>query len=157
MVKEAAPTLNESMKLIVGNYLNSIQPTDLFFGTVTNVSPLTVQIDQKHIIPENFLVLSTLVKDHEVDMTVSFQTEEDAFMIPDHTHPYVDTPVGASETQSTTNLDTTHKHEIKHKIKVLQHYGLKNGEKVLLLRMQGGQQYLVLDRVETPICEGEWI
>lgn len=152
MVKLTAPTLNESMKLIVGNYLNSIQPTDLFFGTVTNVSPLTVQIDQKHIIPENFLVLSTLVKDHEVDMTVSMETVEDAYMKPEHTHTgNLGSPTDAG------NLDTTHHHDIKGRKKIILHYGLKTGEKVLLLRMQGGQMYLILDRVETPICEGEWI
>lgn len=30
------------------------------------------------------------------------------------------------------------------------HYGLKAGEKVLLLRADGGQKFIVLDRVEAP-------
>lgn len=152
MVKVTAPTLNESMKLIVGNYLNSIKPADLFFGTVTNVSPLTIQIDQKHILTESFLILSNMVKDHAVDMTVSMQTVNDAYMNPSHTHTgNMGNPTDAG------NLDVTHHHDIKGRKKIILHYGLKNGEKVILLRMQGGQRYMVLDRVETPICEGEWL
>ena len=151
MVKVAAPTLNESIKLIAGDLINSMQPADLFFGTVINVSPLTIQIDQKHILTSEFLILSNLVKDHSVDVTVSMQTENDAFMNPAHTHAGVHGQTDAG------NLDVTHKHEIKHKIKMLHHYGLTKGEKVILLRMQGGQRYLVLDRVETPPCEGEWL
>jgi len=34
--------------------------------------------------------------------------------------------------------------------KVMVHLGLAVGEKVLLFRCQGGQQYIVLDRVEAP-------
>ena len=161
MARQTSPSLNESMKLIVANMLNSIQPTDIFYGTVTGVGPLQITINQKLVLPESFLILSNMVKDHYVDLTVSFQTENDKFLVPTHTHPFEDTqPNGQpkpSVTQPTIDFDTTHKHEIKHKIKVLQHYALKKGEKVILLRMQGGQKYLVLDRVETPPTEGEWL
>lgn len=34
--------------------------------------------------------------------------------------------------------------------------GLQLGERVLLLRWQGGQKYLVLDRVSEAITKGEW-
>ena len=34
--------------------------------------------------------------------------------------------------------------------------GLQVGEKVLLLRWQGGQKYLVLDRLEPAQTKGEW-
>lgn len=165
MVKVTAPTLNESMKLIVGNYLNSIKPADLFFGTVTNVSPLTIQIDQKHILTESFLILSNMVKDHAVDMTVSMKTVDDNYLDDNakkHTHggSTLTGNLGAAiagNTDVTNDFDTTHHHDIKGRKKIILHYGLKNGEKVILLRMQGGQRYLVLDRVETPICEGEWL
>lgn len=155
------PTITESMKMLTTSLLESMQMADIFFGTVTKESPLEISIDQQFILTEEFLVLSNMVKDHPVDLTVSFQTENDKFLIKDHTHPYEDTqpngqPVTKS-TQTTPDLDVTHKHEIKHKIKVIQHYGLKNGEKVILLRMQGGQRYLVLDRVYDPPTNGEWL
>lgn len=161
MVRQASPSLNESIKLIVSNLINSMQLTDIFYGTVVSVEPLQIMIDQKLILPEQFLILSNMVKDHEVDLSVNFQTENDKFLVPDHTHPFEDTqPNGQpkpSATQPTIDFDTTHKHEVKHKIKVIQHYALKKDEKVILLRMQGGQKYLVLDRVETPPTEGEWL
>lgn len=161
MVNVAAPSLNESMKLIVGNYLNAIKPADVYFGTVESVSPLSIKIDQKHILKEQSLILSNMVKDHPVDLTVSFQTENDKFLIKDHTHPYEDTQPNGQPvtkiTQTTVDLDVTHKHEIKHKIRVIQHYALTVGEKVILLRLQGGQRYLVLDRVEIPPTNGEWL
>lgn len=34
--------------------------------------------------------------------------------------------------------------------------GLQVGERVLLLRWQGGQKYLVLDRLEPAQTKGEW-
>lgn len=162
MVRQASPSLNESIKLIASNLINSMQPTDIFYGTVISVAPLQIMIDQKLILPEPFLILSNMVKDHEVDLTVSFQTENDKFLVPDHTHVFQDylidnKTVAPNQTQTTIDFDTTHKHEIKHKIKVMKHYALKKDEKVILLRMQGGQKYLVLDRVNTPPTEGEWL
>ena len=153
MARESAPSLNESMKIIATNLMQTMKLTDILYGTVSKVSPLEIAVDQKLILTESFLVLSNMVKDHAVDVTVSMQTENDAFMKPSHTHP----GDSGGTTGDTPNLDTTHKHEIKHTIKMLKHYGLKTGEKVILVRMQGGRKYLVLDRIETPICEGEWI
>lgn len=153
MARETAPSLNESMRLIASNLMHTMQLTDIFYGTVTKVGPLEIMVDQKLILPESFLLLSNMVKDHYVDVTVSMQTESDSFMNPSHTHTC---PSTGGPTDMGT-LDTTHKHEIKHTVKMLKHYGLKVGEKVILLRMQGGKKYLVLDRIETPICNGEWL
>ena len=161
MARESAPSLNESMKIIATNLMQTMKLTDILYGTVSKVSPLEIAVDQKLILTEPFLVLTNMVKDHYVDVTVSMQTENDKFLIKDHTHPYEDTqPNGQpviKATQTTLDLDVTHKHEIKHTIKMLKHYGLKVGEKVILVRMQGGRKYLVLDRIETPICNGEWL
>lgn len=43
------------------------------------------------------------------------------------------------------------------KKKRLMYYGLKQGEGVLLLKMQGGQKYIVLDRIGEVPTEGEWV
>ena len=34
--------------------------------------------------------------------------------------------------------------------------GLKVGEGVILLKKQGGQRRLVIDRIDAPITQGEW-
>ncbi len=72
-----------------------------------------------------------------------------------HAHLY-EGVTGAAFAESTEDA-TKHAHEYKGRKKVLLHYGLKQGESVLLVRMQGGQKYLVLDRIgEVPI-KGEWV
>lgn len=152
-MKETLPGINDSIKMIALNLIDSMHLSDLKFGTVVGVNPLKIKIDDQEPLSEEWLILSNMVRDHYVDCTVSMQTENDAFMVPDHTHncPSTGTPTDAG------NLNVQHMHEIKHKIKMLQHYGLKLNEKVVLLRMQGGKRYLVIDRVEVPICEGEWL
>lgn len=55
-------------------------------------------------------------------------------------------------TTTTTNVATTqlvqsHTHEYKGRKKFLIHNGLKTGEKVILIRFEKGQRYLVIDRV----------
>jgi len=37
------------------------------------------------------------------------------------------------------------------------HYSQRKGEKVVLIRQNGGQLYYILDRIDDPIVEGEWI
>lgn len=72
-----------------------------------------------------------------------------------HTHLYEgETEKAFAESAEDT---TKHAHEYKGRKKVLIHYGLKQGESVLLIRMQGGQKYLVLDRIGEVPVKGEWI
>lgn len=59
-----------------------------------------------------------------------------------HGHSYSGTSDSAGET---LNLEHTHSYKGRKTFKV--HNGLKSGEKVILLRVQGGNQYVVLDRV----------
>lgn len=152
MVKFASPSINESIKMLAVDVINSTQPVSLLFGTVMSVNPLKIKVDQQEFLTEQSLILSNMVKDHDVDITVSMQTVEDAYMNPAHTH----TGNMGSPTDTGT-LDTTHKHDIKGRKKITFHYGLKTGEKVILLKKEGGHKYLVIDRVETPIVEGEWL
>ena len=39
----------------------------------------------------------------------------------------------------------------------MMHYSLRKGEKGVLRRQDGGQLYYILDRIDDPIVEGEWI
>lgn len=152
MSGESIPSLHESMKSIAFNLVNSMHMCDIKYGTVVGVNPLRIKIDEQEPLREESLVLTNMVRDHYVDMTVSMQTENDAFMIPDHTHTgNMGNPTDAG------NLDVTHRHEIKHKIKVLQHYGLTQGEGVILVRTQGAKKYVVVDRINVPPVNGEWL
>ena len=103
-------------------------PAGVYFGTVINDSPLQISIEQKITLTKAQLILSSLVQDYEVEMTVDHTTEE--------------TRGGSGE----DSFDS-HSHEYKGKKKFKVHLALKKDERVMLLRMQGGQRYIVLDRI----------
>lgn len=155
--ESATPSLKDSMKFIALNLFETLQATDVMFGTVIATDPLVIMTDQKNEVTEQFLILTNMVKDHTVDMTISMQTVEDNYLQENaakHTHGNGNM---GSPTTGTTDFNTTHKHDIEGKKKIILHYGLKVGESVILLRQQGGQRYVVLDRRDSPIAGGEWL
>ena len=104
-------------------------PMSFLFGKVTDVSPLTIQVDQKLTLLEAQLILTNAVRDYTVNMTVDHETE-------------------AASGGSGDAAFASHKHNYKGTKSYTVHLGLKPGEQVLLLRVDGGQQFIVLDRVE---------
>lgn len=136
-------------------------PVAVMFGTVKSISPLEINVEQKLSLTEEFLILTNVVKDHEVMMTVEHETEESVGLNANHTHKAANT-VEASATQGETkidvkvdvktkiektNIDLTHTHEYKGTKTFVIHNGLQVGEMVVLLRVQGGQKYVVLGKV----------
>ena len=117
--------INELIKQISLNANDANAPVALMFGTVTSASPLTINVEQKLNLTSEFLILTNAVKDHEVEMTVDHETEE------------------SEELEELLK----HTHEYKGKKKFTVHNGLKVGESVVLLRMQGGQRFLVLGKM----------
>ncbi len=146
------------------------QPAVLCYGQVTGVQPLQIMADQKLPLEAEQLELTNAVQDCYIDVEISAYTENDRFMNGSHTHGITDTYTGCgdqresserslrseSDSSDNGNLDTTHKHAIKGRKKLKLCNGLQVGEKVLLLRWQGGQKYLVLDRMTPAITKGEW-
>ena len=108
-------------------------------GIVETVNPLTIKVDQKLTLEEEDLILTHLVKDYDVDISVSHETKEFELI------------EGAP-----TDIKK-HKHEYEGRKKITIHQGLKPGEEVILLKVQGGQAYIVLDRYTPPQTEGEWL
>ena len=138
MADESFSKLHDSIKNIALNALEASKPSGIFFGTVVSASPLKIQVEQKMTLGAEFLVLSTLVQDFVVSMTVDHQTEAET----EHTHIIHDT-----YTDGGTSDPTEHLHEYKGTKSFRVHLGLRAGEKVILRRVQGGQQFIVLDRV----------
>jgi len=50
-----------------------------------------------------------------------------------------------------------HKHEYKGRKKIMIYNGLKPGERVIIIRFQEGQKFLVVDRVCDHTVEGQWL
>ena len=123
--------MNDFIKTVQAAALNAVEaekPTSIIFGTVQSTSPLTVFVDAKLTIPEKAIVLSRNVTDFDTEVTVEWRTENtsgggggyDAFS--SHCHITGRKPIRVNN-------------------------ALKSGEKVILIRMAGGQKYLIIDRV----------
>lgn len=97
------------------------KPASVLFGTVTSISPLQVNVEQRLTLSGEMLTLTSHVMDYSVELDVNWQTGSGGD--PGHSHP-----VAGTKAVTVKN-------------------GLKIGEKVVLLRMQGGQRFLILDRV----------
>ncbi len=108
-------------------------------GIVETTSPLTIRVDQKLLLEEDELILTHLVRDYEVDISVSHETEE------------------SEDIKGVMPDFKSHDHKYKGRKKIIIHQGLKAGEEVIMLKVQGGQAYIVLDRYTPPITEGEWL
>lgn len=151
------PDLTESMKKAALQAMEAAKPVNVAFGTVVNVNPLMICVEQKMTLGMGQLILSRNVTDHDIDVTVDWSTEsaltthrhgigtEEEMLVtmeggdPVHTHDIPPSFTGY------TNL--AHRHGISGRKKMRVHLGLTLGEHVVLLRLQGGQQYLVWDRV----------
>ena len=103
-------------------------PAKIMYGTVTAVSPLAIKIDQRFTVTEAFLILTKNVRDYEVEITLDNWVTENK-------------SGGSGESSF-----ASHGHEINGKKKVTIHNALKTGDKVILLREQGGQKYVVIDK-----------
>lgn len=130
------------------------KPFALTFGTVVSASPLKISVDQKLTLYKEQLILTNAVRDYSVEMTIDHTTGEALKSINlSHKHSYSGEagPYSYSgSTQAAGSVSLTHTHAYSGKKKYTIHLGLKTGEKVILLRVNGGKQYIVLDRVEVP-------
>lgn len=135
--------INELVRAVKQAAIDAVKadgPMGVCFGTVTAASPLEITTDQKLVLKEAQLILTNAVRDYTVEMTVDHVTE-----VISHGHQVVDTYTGGG---SATPMDHSHPYKGRKSFRV--HLGLKAGEKVTMLRCDGGQKYIVLDRWEAP-------
>lgn len=131
--------LGAALRSMVQQTVEASKLTEFCYGTVTSISPLTIFTDQKIELYEQMLKLCRNVTDYEIDIEVSHQTEEKS---------------GGSGDAAFES----HKHEYKGRKKIKIYNSLQVGDKVLLGRIQGSQERVVIDRV-SPVVElkGEWL
>ncbi len=134
------------LKKIVLDVNEASKPVNIVFGTVISESPLKIQVSQKLILNKKQLILTRNVTDYEVNMSIDHETETFTYS---HKHSIDDYYSSNKETYANNTKEHTHTH--KHKIKgtkpFLVHNKLKIGEKVVMVRVQEGQKYIVIDRV----------
>lgn len=103
--------------------VNSTNPVNVLFGTVSQEKPLEIEIHQKLKLSKEFLVLTERVTRYEVNI--------------EHNHAL--TIDGSKVNTEMALKDLMTKKPIR--------TGLKKGDKVVLARVQGGQKFVVLDKV----------
>ena len=129
--------LLDIMKRASMDAMYNAQMCDLRYGKVVSTEPLKVQVTNLFTIPEALLIVPEHLKDHEVEVTIEWETEEDT-----HTHSVSDTYSGGGSASK-----NTHKHDVNGKKKITIHNALKKDDKVALLRKTGGQSYFILGRI----------
>lgn len=92
-------------------------PVAVMLGTVTKTDPLEVNVDQRFTLDADFLIVPESLTRHEINLR--------------HAHT---TPGGGATDDALTEP-------------VVIRPGLQVGDRVALLRIQGGQKYLILDKV----------
>lgn len=108
--------------------MNSTKPVEVCFGKVTANSPLKILVEQKMTLGENQLVLCRNVTTYETEVTVEWQT-------------------GNKSGDSGDSAFASHNHSVSGRKKITIHNGLVVGDEVILLRQQGGQKYIVVDKI----------
>lgn len=124
--------INNLVRLIKKAAVEAVEASSPFamkIGEVASVNPLKISINQKIAISASQLLLTNAVRDYSIYMTKD-NTEAAGGEEDDSTTP--DVQGGTAKERYTVHL------------------GLKTGEKVLLLRCDGGQRFIVLDRLEVP-------
>ncbi len=106
-------------------------PTAILFGKVIKTSPLNIMVEQKMTLTQEFLVLTKNVSDYTVEMEVNANTDN--------------TDLDVVIEGQTVSLK--HKHKLPSSMPVTIKSGLKVNDNVILMRIQGGQKYLVLDKI----------
>ena len=115
---------------------NASNPTSLKYGTVTNVNPLEITISSTFKLPTELLIVPEQLTDHTVEVTMNWGTTEYT-----HTHPIHDSFTGGGSADP-----DTHSHNVTGRKSITIHNALKVGDRVTLIREQGGRKYFVLDR-----------
>lgn len=130
--------LVSTLQKLVAQTNNAMKPTDYCLGVVETVAPLSIRIDQKDILTEEFLILTDLVRDFSVDITVSHTTENRAG--------------GGGDAEF-----ASHNHDYTGRKKIIVHSGLSVGESVILIQQAGGQEFIVLSRLyDHSNVTGQW-
>lgn len=146
-----AAELVKIIKKAAAEAVNAEKPVRVCFGKVTGVSPLKILVEQKMTLGAAQLILSRHLTDYECEMTVEDCTENHTSA---HTHKLVLSLEGDDDIKDSTQLKgtaeetrLTHCHKITGRKSVVVHNGLAVGDEVILLRQQGGQKFIVWDKV----------
>lgn len=130
--------LYQALQAVIGQNVSDMHLSDYILGTVESANPVTIRINQKDLITEDFLIFTDAVRDYDVDIEVKHTTENRAG--------------GSGDAEY-----ASHNHEYKGRKKIHVYNGLHPGEVVIMIRQAGAQQYCVLSRISNHSnLSGQW-
>lgn len=137
----------------------SSKNTDIVYGVVQKTNPLTVLVDNRLALTEEFLILSPFCYKASFDFTIDGHTHGvniETIAQEDHSHDTETKPTekagGFSITPSASIASAG-----GHKVSVTLWENLAKGDKLTLLRVKEGQAYLILYRDKLSVkvsCQG---
>lgn len=135
--------LNGLIKTLALEAVAADMPANLEYGTVNSVSPLIIQTDQRRTYTHEFLIVPAHLRDIEVETEITLPTDAAT-----HTHDITPAPDENEETPEDTQeyeaSEETHEHTVTGMVRFTIPFGLKVGDRVALLRKQGGCDYFIL-------------
>lgn len=158
--------LLNTIKKAATEAVEASKPVAILFGKVTSASPLKINVEQKMTLSDAQLILTRNVTDYNINMTVdhttgttnlnanhshnaSVEVNVNSTISPNDNNARITNNVNASVEIENASINLNHSHSYKGKKSFTVHNSLVQGDEVILLRMQGGQKYIVLDRVKS--------
>lgn len=128
-----AVELVKTMKRTALDAVNASKPMEVCFGKVVSSIPLKILVEQKMMLGEAQLILTRNVTEYKIFVRKDkdeIQNFNEAEILPE------------VSTDSASSFDSA-----VNKIPITISNGLVVGEEVILFRQQGGQKYVVVDRI----------
>lgn len=101
---------------------NASYPSDVMSGTVVSVKPIKIEVEQRFEVSGDMVIVPEHLTDHEIKVTVEKTNTEKAG-------------------------DPEHQHEYGGELVIKVHGALQKGDRVQMIRQQGGQKFLIIDKV----------
>lgn len=162
MQNESSGGLLPIIQQIVGNYMKASSLTDLVFGTVVSVDPLSIKVVETMLeLPREAIILT----DSVVEKRITINPHLHAISTLSHTHSYQDDNgngvsskttgealSGSYNTQNTSLVGSMSvngedvSQDGKEENEIIIQRGLEVDDSVVMLRVSGGQRFLVLSK-----------
>ena len=126
--------LIEIIKVAAMEAVENSKPSDLRFGTVVSISPLKIQISSNLTLPESVLIVPKHLTDYSVVTSMGGKHDMNISVVGNTLFI----------TDSNSNEDTPT--EVDERTITI-YNALAVGDKVALVRNQGGKTYYILDRI----------
>lgn len=133
--------LLETIKQTSAKAVEAGNPAQVLYGTVEKADPLEIRIHEKLKLTEDFLDVAKHLTRHERIVSIQFENPK----------TWTEAEIGDAVKTTSSNQGFSN-YEMKY-AKMIFEDGLKIDDKVVLLRIQGGHRFYVLDRYR----EGEKI